>query len=234
MKLMLEKPNKLKGTVVESLNESTGTSNKDYFIEGIFSSAGVTNRNGRTYDKFIWEREVRRYNNEVLNNPESFDALCEKEHPDRAEVDEMAAVAKIVKLTMEGDFVMGKAKILNNNSKETNQIKTLIDEGFRIGVSSRGVGSVDAKGYVNEDFNLITYDIVTKPSDRSAVTKGIYESEESQELDYEVENGQVVKICSKDKCILSTHEDTSAAVLQKFGELMNSFSKKPEPTTDAE
>jgi hypothetical protein len=187
---------------------------------------GVPNRNGRTYPGPLWEREVLRYNNEVIGNPLVYDTLMECEHPiDRAEVDNMKAVGKVIELYIKDNYVMGKAKILNDNSEATNKLKALIDEGYNLCVSSRGVGSVNASGVVNEDFKLITYDIVQQPSDRAAVTKGVYESDETQELEFEVEEdtGKLVKVCGKDSCVMASHKETSEAMVIKFSELMNSF-----------
>ena len=120
----------------------------------------------------IWEREVQKYQQIIKEN--SINTLGEYEHPNRTKVDPLEAVMKIIELKMDNGLVCGKAKILNNNSPKTNQLKALIDEGFKIGVSSRGVGSV--KGDIVENFSLLTYDIVSEPSDYNANLSGIMES----------------------------------------------------------
>ena len=99
----------------------------------------------------------------------------EFEHPPRTEVDMMQAVAKINKLYIKGNFVMGESVILNN--EKSKQLKCLIDNGVKISVSSRGVGTVE-NGIVT-DFKLITYDIVPNPSDFNATMNGICESHEN-------------------------------------------------------
>lgn len=157
----------------EILNEATGQKEKTYKLKGIFSTIGEKNRNGRVYPRELWEREVKAYQNEIESG--SINTLMEFEHPPRTEVDMMQAVAKINKLYIKGNFVMGESVILNN--EKSKQLKCLIDNGVKISVSSRGVGTVE-NGVVT-DFKLITYDIVPNPSDFNATMNGICESHEN-------------------------------------------------------
>ena len=157
----------------EILNEATGQKEKTYKLKGIFSTSGEKNRNGRVYPRELWEREVKAYQNEIESG--SINTLMEFEHPPRTEVDMMQAVAKINKLYIKGNFVMGESVILNN--EKSKQLKCLIDNGVKISVSSRGVGTVE-NGVVT-DFKLITYDIVPNPSDFNATMNGICESHEN-------------------------------------------------------
>lgn len=157
----------------EILNEATGQKEKTYKLKGIFSTIGEKNRNGRVYPRELWEREVKAYQNEIESG--SINTLMEFEHPPRTEVDMMQAVAKINKLYIKGNFVMGESVILNN--EKSKQLKCLIDNGVKISVSSRGVGTVE-NGIVT-DFKLITYDIVPNPSDFNATMNGICESHEN-------------------------------------------------------
>lgn len=157
----------------EILNEATGQKEKTYKLKGIFSTIGEKNRNGRTYPRELWEREVKAYQTEIESG--SINTLMEFEHPPRTEVDMMQAVAKINRLYIKGNFVMGEAVILNN--EKSKQLKCLIDNGVKISVSSRGVGTVE-NGVVT-DFKLITYDIVPNPSDFNATMNGICESHEN-------------------------------------------------------
>jgi hypothetical protein len=175
---------------------------KNYYIEGIFSTIEERNRNGRIYPKQIWETNVQKYQEEIKKN--SVNTLGEFEHPSRVHVDPMKAVMKIVELKIDetGKYVKGKAKILNDNSEITNKIKALIDEGITIGVSSRGTGRL-GKGNIVEDFNLTTYDIVTQPSDYNANLKGIRESVEKPVVE---ENGKLV--CKDGKCNLESIEES--------------------------
>jgi len=173
MKLILEDENlDLSSQVVESVNEATGAKKKEYFLSGVFSTAGVKNGNGRVYPRDIWEREVAAYQLKINEN--HMHTLGEWEHPARADVDPMKAVIKITELKLEGDYVYGKAKVLDN--PEGNRLKTLIDEGIKIDISSRGVGSVGKNGIV-EEFKLITYDLVSKASNPGSHLTGIVEGQ---------------------------------------------------------
>lgn len=156
------------------LNEST--SEKSYYISGIFSTMGEKNTNGRIYPQHLWEEQVAAYQKNITSKtPES---LMEYKHPPRDYVEPMEAVARIVELKTEGKYVIGKAKLLNNpENPKIAQLKALIDEGIPIGVSSRATGEV-VNGIVTH-FNLITYDIVPNPSDYNAYTKGLNESFEN-------------------------------------------------------
>lgn len=155
--------------VNESINES-GTAEKKYKIRGIFSTINEKNRNGRIYPREVWEREVKEYQKNISGG--TINCLMEWEHPARTKVDPMRAVAKINDLHIEGKYVMGEAVLLDN--PQANQLKSLIDNGIKLSVSSRGVGSV--KNGVVESFKLITYDIVQEPSDFNATMNGLVES----------------------------------------------------------
>lgn len=196
MNLIVEEAVELASYCTEELNEDTGKTEKNYYLEGVFSTIGKKNRNGRIYPRNLWEREVANYQKEIQNK--TTNSLCEFEHPARTTVDMMKAVGRIIKLQIEGDYVRGKIKILNNNTPETNQIKALIKEGLQIGVSSRGVGSVGPNGIV-ESFKLSTYDIVSSPSDFNANLDGVCEgvilkNGISQNVEYMItESGDIVE-----------------------------------------
>jgi hypothetical protein len=171
MKLIVEQCDNISGFI--EVNEAAGKAEKNYYIQGIFSTPGVKNRNGRIYPLEIWQREVQKYQTELANN--SINTLGEYQHPPRATVDPMEAVIRIVELKMTDDNkVWGKAKILNDNSPKTNKLKALIDEGYQIGVSTRGVGKLGYAGTV-EQFNFITVDVVDMPSDYNAMLTGVNE-----------------------------------------------------------
>lgn len=144
---------------------------KKYKIKGIFSSPGKLNKNGRIYPMNIWESEVEKYQ-DVLKNGHP-NSLMELEHPPRSNVDMMEAVAKMEKLWIENGYVMGEAVLLDN--PKANQLKTLIDNGIKMSVSSRGLGSI--KGGLVESFKLITFDIIANlgQSDYNAEMYGIRE-----------------------------------------------------------
>lgn len=190
----------LKIETSESVNESTGQKEKTYKIRGIFSTIGEKNRNGRIYPRNLWESEVKSYQNEIAGG--SINTLMEYEHPARTEVDPMKAVGKITSLKIQGNYVMGEAVLLNN--PQANQLKSLIDNGVKISVSSRGVGTVGKDGIV-ENFKLVTYDIVPNPSDFNATMNGVCESYRLNEgilvdKTFEVDkNGNIVETLDKNQ-----------------------------------
>jgi len=240
MKLITEKAIVLNGYSEEELNEATGITEKNYYISGIFSTPEAKNRNGRVYSRHIWEREVEKYQLEIQNV--SKNTLCEYNHPPRTNVDEMKAVARIVELKMDSTGnVIGKAKILNDNTELTNKLKGLIKEGIKIGVSSRGVGKVSATGIV-EDYKLITYDVVPDPSDYNAMLNGVVEGytfENGVMLDKEFqidESGCIGEICdmpnvsesSTEKCPIQ--EKIDMAISEVKNDIYNNISKYMEET----
>lgn len=158
--------------IEESVNDKKEKVKK-YKIAGIFSTIGEKNRNGRVYPRELWESNVKKYQDIIKSG--SINRLCEWEHPERGTVDPMEAVAAINKLEINGKYVMGEATLLDN--PRANQLKSLIDNGIKLSVSSRGSGKV--KNGIVEEFNLITYDLVSAPSDYNATMEGtsIYESQ---------------------------------------------------------
>ena len=178
---------------VDEINEATGEVEKKYKIKGVFSTINTKNRNGRIYPEKLWKEQVEKYQDVIKSG--SINTLMEYEHPARSNVDPMQAVAKINKLYIDGKYVMGEAVLLNN--PQANQLKSLIDNGVKISVSSRGVGSVVDS--VVKDFNLITYDIVSNPSDYNATMNGVCESYQLNEgviddLHFEYDgNGNIIK-----------------------------------------
>jgi len=226
MKLIMEDALLLDGSIEETLNEGTGITERNYFISGIFSTPNTKNRNGRVYSGNIWEREVQKYQKEI--NEKSVNTLGEWQHPPRSTVDPSKAVMRIVELKMDAvGNVIGKAKILNDNTELTNKIKGLIKEGIKIGVSSRGVGKVSATGVV-EDFNLITYDAVDQPSDYNAMLNGVVEGVQfingiAQDKEYEInENGCIGETCKMNENFTSNNslkeEDLEALGFKKISD----------------
>ena len=150
---------------------------KDYKIRGIFLQAEIRNKNGRVYEKSILEKEVNRYNREFINKRRAFGELG---HPDSPTVNLERVSHMITKLHPDGTNFIGEAKIMNTPYGKI--VKGLIDEGAQLGVSSRGMGSLQTRGgvnYVGRDFYLATAaDIVADPSAPDAFVEGIMESKE--------------------------------------------------------
>lgn len=170
MNLMFDIDSNISFEKVDELNESTGKTEKKYKIKGIFSTIGEKNRNGRIYPPEIWKSQVDEYQKEIEKGTNN--CLMEFEHPARSKVDIMEAVARITKLSIDKNHVMGEAVLLDN--PKANQLKSLIDNGVKLSVSSRGAGSVVDS--IVRNFHLITYDIVSEPSDYNATMNGICES----------------------------------------------------------
>jgi hypothetical protein len=162
---------------INFLTEASEKGEKQYFIEGIFMQSEVKNRNGRVYPQEILSNEVKRYNEEFVKKNR---AMGELGHPEGPTVN-LERVSHLIKdLRVEGKEVYGKAKILTNT--EMGKIaKSLLDEGCRLGVSSRGMGSLQEKNgvnYVQDDFMLSTVDIVADPSAPNAFVNGIMEGKQ--------------------------------------------------------
>ena len=214
----------VESVIEEEINEATGKKEKNYYIEGIFSTPGQKNRNGRIYPLSLWEKEVAKYQEEIKNN--SINTLGEWEHPSRTSVDPIHAVIKIVELKIDNGLVKGKAKILNDNSEKTNKLKALIDEGMKIGVSSRGTGTV--KGDIVENFSLTTYDAVSSPSDYNANLQGLCESLESSVILEKQENSEIIE---QNVIVEKTISDVEKKIVQKeftskFSEFLNTLKTK--------
>lgn len=210
--------------VEESIDESTGKSSKKYKIKGIFSTIGERNRNGRVYPREIWESEVTKYQENFQTG--SINTLMEWEHPARSEVDPMEAVAKITELKIKDKYVMGEAVLLDN--PKANQIKSLIENGVKISVSSRGLGTV--KNGVVENFKLVTYDVVSTPSDYNASMNGLVESFKLnegivQDLSFTIDDlGNIVTV-NEDAENVYDREQINKAVLDKFKDILEGFKK---------
>ena len=173
MKLFMEE-----ATNVEFLTEAKKDGGKSYFIEGIFMQSDTKNRNGRIYPREILQKEAKRYNTEFIQKKRAFGELG---HPDGPTVNLERVSHMIDELQEVEQNFMGRAKILDTPYGKI--VKNLIDEGARLGVSSRGMGSLkpvkDGIQEVQRDFYLATAaDIVADPSAPDAFVAGIMEGKE--------------------------------------------------------
>ena len=152
-------------------------SGKDYKIRGIFMQADVKNRNGRVYPMEILRKEVTKYNKNFIQQNRAFGELG---HPDGPTVNLERVSHMITSLTPDGKNFIGEAKIMETPMGKI--VKNLMDEGAKLGVSSRGMGSLNQKNganYVRDDFYLATAaDIVADPSAPNAFVEGIMEGKE--------------------------------------------------------
>ena len=150
---------------------------KNYKIRGIFMQADVKNRNGRVYPMEILEKEVTKYNKNFIRENRAFGELG---HPEGPTVNLERVSHMITELHPDGKNFIGEAKIMDTPMGKI--VKNLMDEGAKLGVSSRGMGSLDSKNganYVRDDFYLATAaDIVADPSAPNAFVEGIMEGKE--------------------------------------------------------
>ena len=163
---------------------------KEQYIKGIFMQSDIQNQNGRVYPFSILQKEVKNYNNKFVKESR---ALGELGHPSGPTINLDRVSHIITELYEDGKNFIGKAKIMNTPNGKI--VKNLIESGVRLGVSSRGLGSVKAnKSGVNEvqkDFVLSTVDIVSDPSAPEAFVNGIMEGREfsiTGELEYDIRN----------------------------------------------
>ena len=158
----------------EILTEGKG---KNMKIKGVFMQAETKNRNGRVYPLDVLHKEVNRYNKELVETKRAFGELG---HPDGPTVNLDRVSHMIEELVPEGKDIIGKAKILDTPNGKI--VQELINAGAKLGVSSRGMGTLEKRGqtnYVKDDFYLATAgDIVADPSAPKAFVEGIMEGKE--------------------------------------------------------
>ncbi len=171
MKLIAEQINDIEYIVEEKDGE------KEMKIKGIFMQADIKNRNGRVYPMAVLQKEVDRYNKEFVAEGRAFGELG---HPDGPTVNLDRVSHMVTKLEADGKNFIGEAKLLSTPMGEI--AKALIKDGGKLGVSSRGMGSLESRNganYVKNDFYLATAaDIVADPSAPKAFVEGIMEGKE--------------------------------------------------------
>ena len=158
------------------MTEAKDGGGKNHFIEGVFIQAEQKNRNGRIYPKAVMESAVDKY---VTEQVKTGRAVGELNHPDGPTVNLDKVSHKIESLQWNGNDVVGKARILNTPMGEI--VKGLLEGGVQLGVSTRGMGSLERRNdamYVKPDFILNTVDIVQDPSAPTAFVNGIMEGVE--------------------------------------------------------
>ena len=162
---------------VEYITEEKDDGGKNYKIRGIFMQADIKNRNGRVYPMEVLDEEVKKYNKNFIQQNRAFGVLG---HPDGPTVNLERVSHMITSLKPDGKNFIGEAKIMDTPMGKI--VKNLMDEGAKLGVSSRGMGSLRQKGganVVSDDFYLATAaDIVADPSAPNAFVEGIMEGKE--------------------------------------------------------
>lgn len=163
---------------INVITEDVETGGKNFYIEGIFMQAEQKNRNGRIYPLEVLQKEADRYITEYVNRNRAYGELG---HPDGPTINLERVSHMIKELKQSGNDFVGKAKIMD--TPYGNIVKNLMNEGATLGVSTRGMGSLEERSdgtrVVKDDFYLATAaDIVADPSAPSAFVRGIMESKE--------------------------------------------------------
>jgi hypothetical protein len=203
----------------EYIVEEAANGKKNYSIKGIFMQSDVKNRNGRVYPKEILQKEVLRYNREFIEKKRAFGELG---HPDGPTVNLERVSHMINALYPEGSNFIGEARVLDTPYGKI--VKSLIDEGARLGVSSRGMGTlanVGGANVVKDDFYLATAaDIVADPSAPDAFVEGIMEGKE-----WVWDNG-ILKEAEVRELKLQAESKERIARAEKNAKVFESFLKK--------
>ena len=185
------KPNSL-------ITENVDKENGNIVVEGILATAEVKNGNGRYYPRELWEREMDKYQEAISERR----ATGELDHPESSVVNLKNVSHLIREYWWDGDHVMGKIEILPTPSG--NILKELIRAGVTLGVSSRGMGTLEQNGNVMEvqdDFELLCWDFVSTPSNPGSFMGVLQEGKTHQLTDYTAVNNIIREIlCSKGSC----------------------------------
>ena len=183
---------------LQTLTEAKHSKRGNPIVGGVMATAEVKNGNGRYYSKGLWDREVDKYQTLINENR----ALGELDHPDSQVINLKNASHNVTKLYWDGDNLMGFIEILPTPAG--NILKALIESGITVGVSSRGMGSLEQRGdllEVQDDFELLCWDFVSTPSNPGSFMHTIKENKEISLNPY-LEAHNIVReiLCSKGQC----------------------------------
>ena len=166
-------------------------------VEGILATAEVKNGNGRYYPRELWEREIDKYMESVKQNR----ALGELDHPESSVINLKNVSHNITEMWWDGDKVLGKIEILPTPSG--NILKALIENNITVGVSSRGMGSLEDRGgvlEVQDDFELLCWDFVSTPSNPGSYMQVVTEGKMAQINKYQSVNSIINEILCANTC----------------------------------
>lgn len=204
---------------IEPLNEGT---NKDLYIQGKFLMFNEQNRNGRVYPEKVLDKAVAKYTKEYVDSRR---AMGELNHPPHPQVNPERAAVLTTDLWKEGNFYMGKAKVLTSTPMGK-IVEGLLKDGVQLGVSSRGVGSIkESRGLkeVQSDFMLTAaIDVVADPSVKYAYVEGVYES-----MDYHIQEGILIESAAQqfeDIIKKASKKDLEEAKLQAWNLMLQEIS----------
>ena len=183
------------------LTENVNRENGNLMVEGILATAEVKNGNGRYYKKELWDREMEKYDQLVKERR----SMGELDHPESTVINLKNVSHLVTDYGWDGDQLMGKIEILPTPSG--NILKELIKNGVTVGVSSRGMGSLEQNGGVMEvqdDFELLCWDFVSTPSNPGSFMSVLQEGQQTITYDYSKVNKVLHEIlCSKGSCPIS-------------------------------
>jgi len=205
---------------VEYITEQKDNGKKNYKIKGIFMQADIKNRNGRIYPMEVLEKEVRRYNKEQIKENRAFGELG---HPEGPTINLERASHMITDLYPDGKNFIGEAKILSTPMGKI--VENLMEDGAKLGVSSRGMGSLNQKNganYVRNDFYLATAaDIVADPSAPNDFVEGIMEGKDWVWNNGSLVEAELVRMKSRiERRTRSRHAKEDALEFAKFLKLL--------------
>ena len=181
-----------------SLNENVSKENGNLVVEGILATCEVKNGNGRYYARDLWEREMKKYTDLIKERR----SLGELDHPESQVINLQNVSHLVTDYSWDGDNIMGKIEILPTPTG--NILKELIKNGVTVGVSSRGMGSLEQRGdimEVQDDFELLCWDFVSTPSNPGSFMGVLQEGKNTVTYDYTKVNSVIHEIlCSKGNC----------------------------------
>ena len=181
-----------------SLNENVSKENGNLVVEGILATCEVKNGNGRYYARDLWEREMKKYTDLIKERR----SLGELDHPESQVINLQNVSHLVTEYKWDGDNIMGKIEILPTPAG--NILKELIKNGVTVGVSSRGMGSLEQRGdimEVQDDFELLCWDFVSTPSNPGSFMGVLQEGKNTVTYDYTKVNQIITEIlCSKGSC----------------------------------
>lgn len=160
-----------KSLIKEAVGESS-----IMIVEGVLTTVDKVNKNGRVYPRKIFEREVNRYIKEFVNEKRAYGEL---DHPESTVVEAKNASHVITEMWWDGNNVMGRLELLDDNPAGR-IVRNILNRGYRLGISSRGIGSTDRinneSSQVGEDYELIGWDFVTNPSNYGSFMNKVNEN----------------------------------------------------------
>jgi hypothetical protein len=166
---------------VRFITEASEDGKKNYFIEGPFASHGIKNRNGRIYPRSVLINQVQSFKENYIDRKRAFGELG---HPDGPSINLDRVSHMITSLQEDGNHIIGRAKLMDTPMGKI--AKNFLDEGAQLGVSTRGIGTLQKErneNIVQDDYKLATVDIVADPSAPDAFVNGIMEGREWVYLD---------------------------------------------------